>query len=273
MEKALGIITRAYGRVYPSGFYLYYTLAAITFLFLRRKIRPKEKLMGIYSAVIFMIISLPPFAMVVWRFFRNGGVYWRLFWLIPYAVLISYAGCELVFKPEKKLLKAAVAAVFTALIILGGNNVYTGGVFEKAVSREKLPHITLAAVDAINKNAEETGNPYKRVAAPADIYCQIRQIDATILQYGSRVLNMSQLDGKKETGYFFRIMNGMEKDKKKKVAKYLRYNECNYIVFPLKYAFMRTLHNSQMYRIYTDDKYTIWYHPYIENTKHADDYK
>ena len=64
----------------------------------------------------------------------------------------------------------------------------------------------------------------------------------------------------------------MMKDTKKRIAKYMRNNEMNYIVFPKSYGFSRTLHLSRCEKIYDLDGWQIWYNPYITNTQHEGEY-
>ncbi len=272
MEKAFGIITRMMGQVYPTGFYLYYTVAAVCYLFLKKKKTESTRLLAAYSVIMYALIFMPVFTLIVWRFLRNGGVYWRLLWMIPYSILIAYAAVELISAPGKNILKASAAFIITAGIVLGGTCVYRQDVFQVPTSREKLPQITLTAVSVINENAEKTGNPYKRLCAPVDILCQVRQVDATILQSGERKLRPERLDSSSPTGYYYQIMNGMIKDTKKRIAKYMRNNEMNYIVFPKSYGFSRTLHLSRCEKIYDLDGWQIWYNPYITNTQHEGEY-
>lgn len=273
MQKYVDIITRMFGQVYPHGLYLYYTAAAIFFLLVKRRKKDEERLLGIYSMIMFALILLPFFTMLVWRFLRNGGVYWRLMWMIPYSILIGYAGTELITGRKNPVLRILTAGLICAAVILGGSRVYTKDVFQVPTSREKLPQITLTTMSVINENAERTGNPYKRLCAPVDILCQIRQVDATILQWGERKLQYEKLDESTPTGYYYKVMNGMIPDSKRRIAKFMRSNEMNYIVFPKKYKFMRTLHLAQCVKLYDKDGWQIWYHPYINNTKHANDYE
>ena len=272
MDKAFNIITRMMRQVYPSGLYLYYTAAALGFLLVRKRKSESDRLLAAYSVIMYALIFMPLFTLAVWRFLRNGGVYWRLLWMIPYSILIAKAAVELVLKPSGKIVKGILAFLITAALILGGTAVYRHDVFQLPTSREKLPQITLTTVAVINENAEKTGNPYKRLCAPVDILCQVRQVDATILQSGERKLQFERLDESTPTGYYYKVMNGMIKDTKKRIAKYMRTNEMNYIVFPKSYGFMRTLHLARCEKIYDVDGWQIWYNPYITNTKHVGEY-
>lgn len=272
MDKAYNIITRMIRQVYPTGLYLYYTLAAICFVFLRKKRKKQELLLGTYSVIVFSVIIMPFFTLIIWRFLRNGGVYWRLMWLIPYAILIAWAATELIFRAAHTAGRVVVFSLLAAALCMGGTNLYGSGVFSRPTAREKLPQITLTAVSVINENAEKTGNPYKRLCAPVDILCQVRQVDATILQYGKRTLQIEKLDESTRTGYYYKVMNGMIKDTKRRIAKYMREYEMNYIVFPKSYGFMRTLHLAQCEKIYDLDGWQIWYNPHIKNTKHVGEY-
>ncbi len=273
MEKAFSIITRMFGRVYPTGFYLYYTLGAILFLFLRKKRKREESLLGVYSVLIFCMILMPFFTLIIWRFLRNGGVYWRLLWMIPYAVLIAYAGCELVFRPKNRLLKLLAAAVATAAILLGGTSVYNKDVWQVPTSRDKLPQLTLTTMSVINDHAEKTGNPYKRLYTTVDVLCEIRQLDATIFQSSSRKMNFTRFNESSKVGYYYMVMYGMIPDSKHRIARYMRYYEMNYAAVPSSYQFDETLTKAGCELIYDLDGWQIWYYPGIENTKHADDYR
>ncbi len=272
MDKAFSIITRTIARVYPTGFYLYYTIAAIAFILARRKRRREDTLLGLYSVVMFCLILMPFFTLLIWRFLRNGGVYWRVLWLIPYSILIAFAAVELIFKPKKSALKVLTAGVITAAVLLGGTNVYRGGAFQKTTCREKLPQITMTTMSVINENAEKTGNPYKSLCAPVDIFCQIRQVDATILQYGSRQFRLEDLDESWFHEYYYMVMYGLTKDHKGLITRFMLHNNMNYIVFPKKYSLMKTLLYSKCQKLYDQDGWQIWYYPTVPPGDYAYDF-
>ena len=272
MDVYINIITRAISRIYPTGFYLYYTLAAISFIFLKKKLGIKEKMLGTYSMLAFAAIICPWFCALIWRFLRYGFVYWRLLWVVPYAILIAFACTELIFSSEKKSFRTLTAALLTAALIMGGTNVYTAGNFENAENSEKLPQITLTTMAVINQNAAETGNSYKRVAAPVDILCEIRQCDATILQYGSREMEPQSRNEYKFEGYYYKLMDGLIKDYRNWIIKIMKCYEINYIVFPTSYELSDHMEEGGAEQIYSDGEWEIWYMPKIRNTKHAGEY-
>ncbi len=271
MKDAAELIYTSAARIFPSVWlYMLICLAAV-FALIRRK--TAQAVLAGAAALLFMAVFFCPLtALFFGRLMREGEVYWRLFWPVPYLFLIAYAGTEIVFSSGRTAVRLLLAAAVCAAVVFGGRGVYRQDVFQKAVSREKLPQITMTAVSVINENAEKTGNSYKKVSAPIDIRCQIRQVDATIYGAASRYFHREGEDPDDSAVYYHNIVSGIAPDTRHRICLYLEYLEANYVVTREEYGFRTDLEKGGFDPIYEVDGWEIWYSPSIRNTKHTDDY-
>ncbi|MDO4619969.1 MAG: hypothetical protein Q4B09_05035 [Lachnospiraceae bacterium] len=272
MSESIALIRETLHAAYPAPALLIYAVAAIVFLLTRRK-TDEEKVLGTGALAVLLVFLFPPTALLIGQRMRGGTVYWRFLWLLPITVLLAYAAVTLITEAKKRLLRIAAAAVFAALLVFGGRAVYRSDVFENATSRDKLQQITMTTAAVINQHAAEVGNPYKRLMAPVDVRCEIRQFDATILSCVGRSFHGTEGDDSDSYVYFNRIIDGISPDYKHKIRKYMKYYESNYLLTRTSYGFAADLEAGGMEKIYDLDGWEIWYAPKIKNTKHADDFK
>ena len=268
MTKAIELIGSSAHRIFPNGVLFVLMCASAAYLLIRK--RRQEHILLAVSALVFLAVFFCPLSGLLFgRIMRDGEVYWRLFWPVPYILLIACAGTELVSSAGKKAVRVLLLAAVCAVIAAAGKPVYTQDVFRQAPTREKLPQITLTAVSVINTNAEKTGNPYKKVSAPIDIRCQIRQVDATIYCAASRYFHSADEDENDPAVYYHNIISGIRPDEKHKICSYLNYLEANYLVTRSEYGFKKDLEKGGFEPVYSQDGWEIWYNPDIKIKKNA----
>ena len=90
MAQAFEQIINTVRMVYGSSFYLSLMLAAVFYLIIRRRSAGRVLLVS-YSLLMLAAFLLPIVYLILKPFFRDGQVYWRFLWLIPYTVLIALA--------------------------------------------------------------------------------------------------------------------------------------------------------------------------------------
>lgn len=272
MRDAAQLILDTLKKVYPTGFYCYFTAAAVLFLLFRRRRKPEGTAAALHALIVLIIIVLPPTAYILRTYLRDGIVYWRLLWMVPYMILIAYASVEAADLLKSRGPRIAAVTGLMLLLALGGRNLYRTGPFTRAENREKLPAFTLTCASVIEENARATGNSYKRLAGPVSITSEIREIDPSILQCYGRVFNSETLDPDDAWGYFIRVMYGNLDDSKNYLTRFLNYQGCNYAVLASGRHMDEGMEAGGFSKIYDEGGWQIWYNADTENLLRAGEY-
>lgn len=163
------------GKLYAALF-----LLSLVFLYVQGKKEDNRHVLLWYSLCVLALIFFPVFAYVYDKM-PGLDVYWRMFWLIPYAIVIAYAGTKLVERISKKGKKVVVVMVMLAAIALGGNCIYTReGNFSAPENAYKIPEAALEICRILTAREE---NPL--VIVPYELTPYIRQADSSVrMLYG-----------------------------------------------------------------------------------------
>ena len=154
--------------------------ASLIFLMVNEK-NKKIRLLFIYMPVIMTVLFLCPFTRKVYVRLVDGATYYRLLWMIPFAVIVAYAGCRFVMVCRGKW-KYAGTALVAALIIIMGTSVYNVPYVAKAENSYHLPQYSIDICDTIMP-AEGERNVY--AAVPSELTFYMRQYTSRIcLIYG-----------------------------------------------------------------------------------------
>ncbi len=269
-KEAFDMICRTCQQVFAGSWYLPFIICAVIVLLIGKKRTEAGVFLSVFSAAVIVLFSFPPFAAAASRFLREGVVYWRMLWLLPVSVLIAYAVIWLAGHFQGIKVKAVFILAAGILLVIGGKNLYAEGPFVKAVNREKIPLRTMMVAQVIEENARTTGNPYKRLAGPPDITCQIRQVDPSIRQSYARVFHTEELEPKDGWNYYLRVMYDNLEDEKGKIAAYLNYQEVNYAVFRSGRGMDETMEKGGFARIWQENDLEIWYNPNTVETRTKD---
>ena len=270
MKEAFELVLSTFKKVYPSGLYFWFTLAALLYLLILRRKRSGPKLLAIYSAVVMAAFFFPPVARIMVPFMRDGFVYWRFLWIFPSAVLISFAGVSAASFSSKRIVNAAASIAVIAVLVLGGKNLYADGAFKKPLSREKLPDITLITAAAIEENIRSTGNTYAHLAAPLLVSSEIREVTSAVTLFSGRVIDILSL---KETnkGWYRNLMvlNNQLEDAKHKTIKSLKRQRCNYILIYDAAGVNGDLEKRGYSVLHDGGNWKLWFNPEVEPKKEA----
>ena len=270
LKEAAGLILATYKQVFAKSWYLPFVICAAAALLVGRRRTKEGVFLGVFSAAVIALFSFPPFAAIASRFLRDGVVYWRMLWLLPVSVLVSYAVIRLAGHFQGNKAKAAVILVSGILLAAGGRNLYADGPFVRAVNREKIPLRTMMVAQAVEDNARLTGNQYKRLAGPPDITCQIRQVDPSIRQSYARVFHTEELEPEDGWNYYLRVMYDNLEDEKGRITDYLNYLEVNYAVFRTGRGMEETMEKGGFTRIWQENDLELWYNPDTVETRTKD---
>jgi hypothetical protein len=261
LAQAFEQIINTVRMVYGSSFYLPLMLAAVFYLIIRRQSAGRVVLVS-YSLLMLAAFLLPIVYLILKPFFRDGQVYWRFLWLIPYTVLIALAATDLVSSLPGKAARIAGFVVLTAVLIFGGKTVYTSENWRRSPSFEKVTLPTLQVLNAINRNRQESGNDQAVFAGPIGVMSRIRQVDPSIRLYVGRNLNMEKLS--EENPRLFRrmmILDGSMTAEGGDFGGHFRAKKVNYIMVFDEAKADKNLSANGYEAVSRTDNWTLWYNP------------
>ncbi len=222
--------------------YPLFAMALVGLLLLWR--RRDAAIAALYTVIMMVIIYCPLTAKFLMNF-MEGGVYWRMFWLLPIIPVLALAMVEFVplvieaagrfGSDEKKksvlgiIAVVLVLAIYAGLLVGGGRFVYQDGNVTWAHNLEKLPEEVIDIVDAVNADYEAAPVGEKRVAAVGTIVPFIRQYDATVLlAYGRSAIQKEDKSGKK--GELYEQLTNIENPDYDKIRNLLDETDTTYLI-------------------------------------------
>lgn len=162
---------RAY---YPNVIYVVVIVLSAIYLFVCKE---KHRKSIIYPTMVILICILNP---IIYKLLLSRMVYWRMFWMIPDAILIAYAVTDIIKRCKPIWSKLILIVGFGIAIIAMGINVYNRDVFDRIHNPQKVSANTEAVCDAIL-----SVDAHPRCVIPDGMYAEARQYNGDIeLMYG-----------------------------------------------------------------------------------------
>lgn len=161
-----------------GGIFLLLVIVAFVYLFVRC-----EELRGkfLLPIAVMMFITFNP---ILYKYVFSKIIYWRLFWMLPGAILIAVMLVVLIKQLSRVWMKWGVLIVAIILIMTYGLNMFECAGFEITKNWEKLDQETIDVCDII---LEVDDNP--RIVAPYEISTEIRQYAPEIFMlYGRNIV-------------------------------------------------------------------------------------
>ncbi|MCR5098232.1 MAG: hypothetical protein K6B14_04715 [Lachnospiraceae bacterium] len=223
-----------------------YPIFAIVLVGLLLLWRRRDAAIAALYTVIMMVVIYCPVTAKFLMSFMEGGVYWRMFWLLPIIPVLALGMVEFLplvvraavdlFKADDKKKKpisviavVLVLAIYAGLLAGGGRFVYQDGNVTWAHNPEKLPEEVIDIIDAVNADYEAAPVGEKRVAAVGTIVPFIRQYDATVLlAYGRSTIQKEDKSGKKAELY--EQLTNAENPDYDRIAKLLKKTDTTYLI-------------------------------------------
>ena len=179
-DGIMKIIISIFNGYYVNVRYLTLLIISIALCFaLTKKEEKNNRLVLVYLPIILFLIIMNPY---VYSFIvpYTKGVYWRFFWLIPLAPVVSYVFTTIIKEKEGQFAK--VFSIILGIIVIGlsGSYMFSEKNFQKVYNIYKAPDDILGAIMIIS--AENKDN--KKVMCPTDFISWVRQYDSEIkLEY------------------------------------------------------------------------------------------
>ncbi|MCI8465152.1 MAG: hypothetical protein HFI63_04745 [Lachnospiraceae bacterium] len=199
MKDAMSQITYWYEQYYGDGFFLVMAMASYLYLFAYEKTL-RKKLLYPVALLVFCIVNPLLYFLVFHQI-----VYWRLFWVIPDALIIAYALTKLVQACRKTADKLILMFFVFVFVLFKGTNVYQNGEFPLIKNVEKVSKPVEEVCDFM---LELEASP--TCILPEPFLCQARQYSGEIRSmYGRNVQGYIMDASEEQWGTYLEMESGM----------------------------------------------------------------
>lgn len=161
-----------------------FVIGAVVYLWVTEEKKEIRQLFVYLIAGLAALFFFPLFAYVAMHFFLDSGVYYRLLWLIPMGMIVSYAVTKAIGQIEIRRKRIVTGILFALLLMQGGSLIYANPMVTKAENPYHLPKSVISVADAMHVDGRDV-----KAVVPAEMLQFIRQYDASIhLAYGRDAL-------------------------------------------------------------------------------------
>ena len=128
MREIFDIVMSMYDTYNGTGMHMALFFASLLYLIYQsmKKDAPKEEadkryLFIGYTIVFFIICFFPLTAKIIMKLLGTGeNVYWRMFWLLPMAVVIAYTAVQVLMQMETKVKRYVLLVLMLVVIAMTG---------------------------------------------------------------------------------------------------------------------------------------------------------
>lgn len=162
------------------GDFVFLIFAVIAFVYLAVTCKElRGKFLFPIGLVIFCVVNP-----ILYKFVFSEIIYWRMFWMIPDAVVIAIAAVY-VIKNIKDKFKVFFIVIIPACVMFFGTNVYKNQEYKKTENYYKVPNDVIELCD-IMLAIDDT----PKCVMPVEFYLDARQYNGNIeLLYGRNVMD------------------------------------------------------------------------------------
>lgn len=157
-------------------------LAAVCYLFLQEKSRPR-RILFVYAPIIMLLLFFNPLFFQIFAFAAEEEIYFRMMWLLPVGIVIAYTVVSvcLSLRGKSKVVFGVVAAL---LIGVTGKLVYSSPLYSVAENQYHMPQAVVDICDAIEIPGREV-----MAAFPDEFILYVRQYSPLVcMPYGRETL-------------------------------------------------------------------------------------
>lgn len=216
----------------------------------------------VFPSIVILIFINNSFVLeyIVNKGLMSGPRFVRIYWLIPFSLIIVCTFTKLLTKWKMKFIKIIMPFFALLLIVFMGDYMFSKINYSAMTNLHKLPDDAIEICDTIEEDVEAEGDDINqiRVVVSVPMECYIRQYDGNIkILYGRNECS--------EEGEYIRNLLGEEKLRARKISKACLEQNCNYIVVdklkPVKGDFesegYELLAETDNYSIYKTEKILI----------------
>ncbi len=249
-QNSIEIIKNTFLEYKGQGMYIALFLIGMLYIFLKEKDK-KIKIFFVLYPILMMFVTLNPiFNKVIGSIFKQS-TYWRVFWMIPLGIVISYFFVLFIKEEGKeKIKKLIIFFSIVVIIMMSGKLIYNSENFSKTGNLYKLPDENILVAQLIGIDEEN----YKKAIVPETLVAYIRQIDSSI-----DLLYKRDPQGRyNEIPAWRALTSGNVKE----LTKIALEEKCNYIVFNKAITLTEKMENYNFEKINETQNYIIY--KYIE---------
>ena len=201
---------------------LLYVLSVL-FILIREKKTWIRLVLGGCPLIVLLMFFFPPVRLVYDKLLGESTTFYRVLWLVPFALTIGYALVNL-FANHRRI----GLAICCILIALCGKNVYKNPIVSKA---ENPYHLQQSVIDVVSMIAPEDEYVLIRACVPLEMVHQVRQYNVQIvLVYGRNSVEPEWGERYGVYNEVYELMVLPEEIDMAALNAALKKAECNYLV-------------------------------------------
>lgn len=217
LKENIQIIKNTFLEYQGSGMYLALFFIAMLYIYLKEENKKKRCLFLYFPLSVLLVTLNPIFNKIVGKIFTES-VYWRMYWLLPIGITLSYAIIKFIEEQKEKAKKIIVAISLITIVIVSGKSVYSSGNFGEVGNLYKLPDDAVLVAQLIEADNTE----YKKAVVPENLTPYIRQITSKI-----ELAYMRNPEGYGNDP----LIQALHSGNVKYVATYAKNTNSNYVVY------------------------------------------
>ncbi len=184
MDEVIRTTVTIYKNYGGSSMLTLLVMAAVLYLWVTEERGEVRALFVYLTAGIIALFFFPFFAWAAMHIFLDSQVYYRLLWLIPMGMIVSYAAARAVSQIETRRKRIIVSILFLLFIVRSGSLIYQNPMVTRAENLYHLPGSVISVADVMHVDDREV-----KAVVPSEMLQFIRQYDASIhLAYGREAL-------------------------------------------------------------------------------------
>lgn len=130
-----------------NGFFLAFYFVALMYLFFTEKDKLKRYVV-VYLPMILLLLFFNPLVLWVLERKADGEIYYRMLWILPMAVTVSYAVMQVVMQ-QKGCKRVLLFVLMIGILAASGDYVYDNPYFSKAQNAYHVPQTVVDICDEI----------------------------------------------------------------------------------------------------------------------------
>lgn len=184
MINAINKIFEIYENYSGTSMMLVWFVLAVIYLWIAEKDKNIKMMFCYVLSVIGILFFCPIFAYIAMRYFLDSQTYYRVLWMLPMGIVVSYASVKLATSVPSVRNRKIFAAAIILCIAVTGQFIYSNKSVTMGENAYKLPSDVIKVADIMRVEGRSV-----KAAVPSEMLQFIRQYDASInLAYGRDAL-------------------------------------------------------------------------------------
>lgn len=221
---------------YVGNGYQIYLLGFVIFLMIYFGYKNKGKkdkinlLFFIYVCLFFIVFFCPITAKIIMDYCVGRSVYWRMMWVLPVTIFLSYYFTQFATERKKIVSKVLVTIAIVVLLANAGGNILSSLQYSKILDISKIPGPVGELCTFIQNHADQREDEEIYAVFPNELVFYIRQVNANIhIPYGRDVIR----NIKKHELYNLMSVQPLDVDT---LTAYMQENDYDYFVYMVNEA-------------------------------------